>query len=165
MATVRPATSPGAAPVGATTTMKRAPHTFDAWRLVRERGVLEGTFDVAAAPRLAERVAEDAVAVAWRIEGTTDGAGRPALAICVDGNVSVECQRCLGPLVVPVARRTVTLLAKSDGDADALDADSDDEVLVADHPLDPNELVEDELLLTLPFAPTHDPGACEAGRG
>lgn len=165
VASVPPAASPVAAPVGATITMKRAPHTFDAWRLVRERGVLEGTFDVAAAPRLAERVAEDAAPVAWRIEGTTDGAGRPALAVCVDGNVSVECQRCLGPLVVPVARRTVTLLAKSEGDADALDADSDDEVLVADHPLDANELVEDELLLTLPFAPMHDEGRCGTGDG
>ena len=67
--------------------------------------------------------------------------------------------------MVPVARRTVTLLAKSDGDADALDADSDDEVLVADHPLDPNELVEDELLLTLPFAPRHDEGLCVTDGG
>ncbi|MCC7218660.1 MAG: DUF177 domain-containing protein [Burkholderiales bacterium] len=145
--------------------MKRPPHTFDAWRLVRDRGVLEGTFAVAAGPRLAERVAADAGPVAWRIEGTTDGAGRPALAISIDGNVPVECQRCLGPLVLTVARRTVTLLAKSERDADALDADSDDEVLVADQPLDANELVEDELLLTLPFAPMHDEGRCGTGDG
>ena len=145
--------------------MKRPPHTFDAWRLVRERGLLEGTFDVAAAPRLADRVAAGAGTVAWTIEGTADRAGRPALAISVDGNVAVECQRCLAPFVLAVARRTVTLLAKSEGDADALDADSDDEVLVADHPLDPNELVEEELLLTLPFAPMHDEGKCETGGG
>ena len=40
-----------------------------------------------------------------------------------------------------------------------------DEVLVADHPLTAIELVEDELLLTLPFAPMHEPGACAAGNG
>lgn len=145
--------------------MKRPPHTFDAWRLTRERGVLEGTFDVGAAPRLEDRVAEDAGPVSWRIEGTTDRAGRPALAVSIDGDVLVECQRCLAPFVLPVARRTVTLLARSERDADALDADSDDEVLVADHPLDPDELVEDELLLTLPFAPMHDEGKCGTGGG
>ena len=147
------------------TNTKRPPHTFDAWRLFREGGVLEGTFDVAHGPRIAELVAEGAEPVAWRIEATTDRAGRPALAISLDGAVAVECQRCLGRVEVPVARRTVALLAKSEADADALDADSDDEVLVADRPLDPDALVEDELLLTLPFAPMHDEGRCEAGGG
>ena len=72
----------------------------------------------------------------------------------------LECQRCLAPFAYPVAQRTVTVLARSESDADALDAESDDEVLVADHPLEPVALVEDELLLTLPFAPMHAEGAC-----
>ena len=55
-------------------------------------------------------------------------------------------------------------LARSEQEADGLDASTDDEVLVADHPLVASELVEDELLLTLPFAPMHPQGACEAGK-
>ncbi|MCC6868707.1 MAG: DUF177 domain-containing protein [Burkholderiales bacterium] len=141
--------------------------SFDAFRLARERGVLEGTLDVAVAPRLADRLADGVTGIdplCWRIAGTRDAAGRPALAIAIAGRVPVTCQRCLAPLVVAVDRQTVTLLAKSEQDADALDAGSADEVLVADHALVPSELVEDELLLTLPFAPTHEPGACVAGK-
>lgn len=142
--------------------------SFDAFRLARERGVLEGMLDVAAASRLRDRIAEDAdrtEPVRWRIAGTTDAAGRPALAIRLIGDVPVTCQRCLAPLAFEVERETVTLLARSEQEADALDASSDDEVLVADHPLTAIELVEDELLLTLPFAPMHEPGACAAGNG
>lgn len=145
--------------------MGTRPGTFDAFRLARDRGVLEGKLDVGASERLADRVAEDqetAVTVSWRIEGTTDSAGRPALAIEITGDVPLTCQRCLTPFALPVSQRTVTVLAKSEADADALDADSEDEVLVADHPLDPAGLVEDELLLTLPYAPMHESSECPA---
>jgi DUF177 domain-containing protein len=142
-------------------TRRPRPETFDAYRLARERGVLEGTLDVAASERLADRVAPGAAAVDWRIEGTTDEVGRPALSISITGKVPLECQRCLAPFALPIAQRTVAVLAKSESDADAVDADSDDEVLVADHPLDPAVLIEEELLLTLPYAPMHDEGRCE----
>jgi uncharacterized protein len=148
----------------------KKPATFDAYRLAREGGVLEGTLDVLASDRLADRVAEPeddtAVSVvAWRVAGTTDSVGRPALEIDLDGQVPVICQRCLSPFAFPVSQRTVAVLAKSEEEADALDAQSDGEVLVADHPLVAAELVEDELLLTLPYAPMHEPGACEAAAG
>ncbi len=145
--------------------MKQKPGTFDAYRLAREGGVLEGTLDAMASDRLADRVADvDDLPgeVAWRIAGTTDALGRPALAIELSGHVPLECQRCLEPFDFPVAQRTVAVLAKDEAEADALDGDSDEEVLVADHPLLAAELVEDELLLTLPFAPMHEPGACQA---
>ena len=112
-----------------------------------------------------ERVAEGEESgvpgtVHWRIAGITDAAGRLALGITVNGDVPVTCQRCLEEFAYPVARETVAVLARSEQEADALDATSDDEVLVADHPLDAVALVEDELLLTLPFAPMHEPGTC-----
>jgi uncharacterized protein len=133
---------------------------FDAFRLARERGVVEGVLDVAQSERLYDRLAEGEGSVAWRIEGTTDGAGRPALAIVLAGAVPLECQRCLEVFAAPIEQRTLTLLARSEGEADALDAGNEDEVLVADHPLDARALVEDELLLTLPFAPMHPEGQC-----
>ena len=59
-------------------------------------------------------------------------------------------------------QRTVALLARSEAEGDALDAGSDEEVLVAAEPLDALKLVEDELLLSLPYAPTHADGECAA---
>ena len=74
----------------------------------------------------------------------------------------LECQRCLQPLEWTVDQKTVVALAGSEDEADALDAESDGEVVLAAGPLDPLELVEDELLLTLPYAPTHPEGECTA---
>jgi len=138
--------------------------TFDAYRLARERGVLTGTLDVEASERLLDRTAAGPGTVAWRIEGTTDELGRPAIAIDIEGAVPVTCQRCLSDFPLPVEHRTVAVLARSEKEADELDASSDHEVVIALHPLDAVELVEDELLLTLPYAPMHD-SECEAGGG
>ncbi len=129
--------------------------------------MLEGTLDAVDSDRLVERVAEGEEGqgvVQWRIAGTTDPAGRLALAIAVQGEVPVTCQRCLSDFLFPVERETVAVLARSEQEADGLDASTDSEVLVADHPLVASELVEDELLLTLPFAPMHPQGTCEAGK-
>ena len=147
--------------------MKSKAGSFDAFRLARERGVLEGTLDAVDSDRLMERVAEGEEGqgvVQWRIAGTTDSAGRLALAIVVEGEIPVTCQRCLSEFLFPVDRETVAVLARNEQEADGLDASTDDEVLVADHALVASELVEDELLLTLPFAPMHPEGACEAGK-
>ncbi len=134
----------------------KAAGMFDAWRLARERGVIEGTLDVESSERLFDRVAPGESRVAWRIEGTTDELGRPAIAIALAGAVPVTCQRCLSDFPLPVEHRTLTVLARSEKDADELDASCDHEVVIADHPLDAAGLVEEELLLTLPYAPMHD---------
>ena len=137
--------------------------TFDAYRLVRERGILTGTLDVEASERLEDRTAPGPGAVTWRIEGTVDETGRPAIAIEIEGAVPVTCQRCLGDFPLAVDQRTVAVLARSEKEADELDATSDHEVLVADHALDAVALVEDELLLTLPYAPVHESDCSEGG--
>ena len=136
--------------------------TFDAYRLAREHESLHGSFDAAASERLYDWLASGEAPIEWRIAGTTDALGRPAVAIELDGWVPLECQRCLATMQWPVQQRTVALLAKSEAEGDALDAGSDEEVLVAAEPLDALMLVEDELLLSLPYAPTHADGECAA---
>ena len=133
---------------------------FDAFRLVRERAAIEGTLDAAVLPRVADQLVDDGAPLRWRIEGTTDAMGRPALAIDLAGELPLECQRCLGVFRWAVAQRTAVLLASSEAEVGALDNGSELEVVLAVAPLDPIELVEDELVLALPFAPRHPDGEC-----
>lgn len=129
---------------------------FDAFKLCARRGILEGTIEVADLDRLADRLSaasEGRDAVAWRISGGTDAAGRMALELALDGKVTLECQRCLESFTWPVAQRTLLLLAHDEGELAQLDEDDEHEVVLAAGPLDVRTLVEDELLLTLPFAP------------
>ena len=55
------------------------------------------------------------------------------------------------------------LAARASSVSGSLDAETDGEVILADRPLDAATLVEDELVLTLPFAPRHE-GECPGRR-
>src|SRR4029077_3776319 len=57
----------------------RAAGSFDAFRLSHEHGVLQGRLDAASLPRVADRLADGAAPIAWRISGAEDGYGRAAL--------------------------------------------------------------------------------------
>jgi uncharacterized protein len=131
---------------------------FDAFKLVARGGELSGTIDPMRLPRLGDRVAEAGGSIAWRIRGTDDGHGRPALTVTVEGDVPVTCQRCLGTMRQRVAQDTVLLLARNEAEVVRLDEASEHEVILASAPVETLAVVEDELLLSLPFAPRHEQG-------
>ena len=129
--------------------------SFDAFDVALRRASFAGKVDAALLPRAADALAADAgtAEVSWRIAGTTDAAGRPALEVTLDGVVPLVCQRCLKPFSWPVMQRTVLLLARNERELALLDAEDESEVILAAAPIDTATLTEDELLLTLPFAP------------
>jgi uncharacterized protein len=129
---------------------------FDAWKLAASRATVAGSVDPSRLPRLEDRVAAPGGSVDWSIAGETDLQGRAAIGISLGGHVPLVCQRCLGALDQPIDQSTRLLLARDDAELVRLDEASEDEVVLADAPLDPLALVEDELLLTLPFAPRHE---------
>jgi uncharacterized protein len=135
---------------------------FDAFRLSRDRAAIDGELDAVVLPRVADHLVEDVAPLRWRIVGTSDAMGRAALAVEIAGMLPLECQRCLGAYHWPVEQRTELLLARDDAELARLDNDSDLEVVLANGPLDPVELVEDELVLAVPFAPRHPDGQCVA---
>ena len=128
--------------------------SFDAYDLVRRGATYAGKFDAASLPRTVDQLApEGSAEVSWRIAGLTDPSGRPALEVRVEGSVPLVCQRCLQPFVWPVAQCTTLLLARNQRELATLDAEDEHEVILAAAPLDGATLAEDELLLSLPFAP------------
>lgn len=148
--------------------MERAPAVlpgsgkFDAFRLARDRAQLEGDVDAVTLPRIADRLVEDRAPLHWRIRGIADPLGRPALALDVEGVLPLECQRCLGAYHWPVDQHAEVLLARDAAEVARLDNESDLEVVLASAPVDPLELVEDELVLSVPFAPRHPDAECTA---
>jgi uncharacterized protein len=131
----------------------RAPGAFDAFVLARRGAEIAGTLDASSLPRMGDRLAEGKAPIRWRIAGSTDDAGRPALEIAVDGTVPLECQSCLRTFQSPVAQRTRVLLARDERELARLDETDEHEVIVGTAAQDARTLIEDELLLTLPFAP------------
>ena len=136
---------------------------FDALKLSASGESLTGEVDAADLPRIADRLATDAGAakLAWRLVGCREGQGRPALTLTLAGSVPLVCQRCLQPFAAIVDQSTELLLARSEAELARFDAE-EIEVVLATHRLDALTLVEDELLLSLPFSPRHPDGECVA---
>lgn len=150
----------------ATRTTDAGPHgRFDAFELSAEGGKLAGELDARTLPRAADQLAEgaDKAPIAWWITGGRDAAGRSLLTVRLDGAVPLVCQRCLQPFVATVAQATDLLLARDEAELARLDVE-ETEVVLANTMLDPRNVVEDELLLSLPLSPRHGEGECAAAR-
>ncbi len=130
-------------------------------RMVERGETLSGTLDVRTLGLVDDALVpgEDAVDVDWTIAGTRNDDGRAALSIKLSGALPLTCQRCLEPFAWPLAQETRVLVARDDADMKALDDATDDEVILGSKEIGAYVLVEDELLLSMPFAPVH-PGAC-----
>jgi uncharacterized protein len=143
------------------TAPRRAGH-FDAFDLARRGASITGLIDAASLPRVADRLDPEGgdARIAWRIVGTVDGQGRPALEVGINGAVPLVCQRCLQSFSWTVAQRTLLLLARDEAELARIDAEDEHEVVLGGTPHDAVTLVEDELLLTLPFSPRCDQPEC-----
>ena len=140
------------------------PRRLDVEAFAREAATLEGRWPVEELARLAasmhaEAPAGAADAVRWRVRGESRARrGAPAevwLHLEGEAEVALECQRCLQPVRVPLTFARSFLFVSGEATAAELDADSEDDVLALTRALDLQELVEDELLLTLPLVPRH----------
>ena len=117
----------------------------------------EGTLPISSFPRLQDMLVSNAGEVAYALHGVRDERGRPSLRLSVRGTLQLRCQRCLGPLAHHVQTQALLVLASSQAEIDAepASADAPDRV-VAGKEMAVRDLVEDELILDLPYAPRHE---------
>ena len=143
------------------------PHqpTIDGFEFASAGGTQQGVWALAEFPRLREVLANQAGEVTYRISGVRDERGRPALRIEVSGTLALRCQRCLEPMPFAVNTDELLVLAASVAEIhdEPADANAPDRV-VAGREMALRELVEDELLLAVPYAPRHESGST-AGMG
>jgi len=155
----------------------RTPQPFDARRLdvarfTLEAKTLEGAVPLEKLPRLLEETATQAitadapVVIDWQAQGEMrratrqdmepdDGTMHPALHLRVQGRLPLVCQRCLQALWTEVVVDRHFLFAPDEAQAVRLDEHVQDDVLALAEDFDLLGLIEDELLLALPFAPHH----------
>lgn len=131
--------------------------TIDGFAFAAQRGVRSGAVEAAEAvrdfPRLAESGARD-VRVRWQVEGAESARGKPALRIVAEGEATLECQRCLEPVVHAFALEVELELARDAAAAEA--AEDEIDRVVAGPAMDVLAMVEDEVLLELPMVPRHE---------
>lgn len=123
--------------------------------------VIHGRISVSTLPRLDGVLSAKKGEVAYRLLGRINARGEPELELQVQGELSLACQRCLGPLPYALDAVTRFVLVSDEAQLPAPEEEDDSaEYLVADPHLDVAMLVEDEVLLNLPLAPVHAEEHC-----
>ncbi len=134
-------------------------HQVDAFEFCRLDEQLSGTTPVADFARLTTETADRGGEIRWSFAGGRHSKGFPQLTMVVEGEVSLLCQRCLSSYRQPLASTTVLVMARDEADADETEERLDDDsidVIVGSASLDLLQLVEDEVLLSLPLSPRHE---------
>ena len=138
------------------------PRRLDVRAFAAAGATLEGRWPQQAFARLAESVLPggDAPPVEWRVDGEhgplAGGAPRHWLNLSASTTVALQCQRCLQPVAEPLSFERRFCFVDSEEEAERLDEEIDDDVLVASRAFDLQALVEDELILALPIVPRHE---------
>lgn len=145
-------------------TREFAPRKLDVAAFAQDGASLQGEWPAHSLSRLADAAAPEAPATAWpMVSWTLRGERREPrgaepqiwLHLQASATVSLSCQRCLQPVQEQLVLSRSFLFVGDEDLAASLDADSEDDVLALTRHLDALELVEDELLLSLPLVPRH----------
>ena len=137
---------------------------IDSLEFARTGQTLQGSLAVPELKRLKESLADDLGRIDFAVKGARDTRRRPVLTLEISGSLHLQCQRCLGLLEYPL-RLSNTLLLVGAGEVAAGDLDDEDaEWIEASGELDVAMLIEDEIILSLPYAPRHEEGTCRHGK-
>lgn len=129
-------------------------------RFCRDSKSWETRSDVSEFPRLAHEFTQGALLC--RVDGQADQRGGMSLQLTIRGEVGLVCQRCLGGMQHSVQLERTLYLARNETELERLEALPGSDAILVGETLDLVDLVEDEVLLSLPLAPMHAEGECPA---
>lgn len=139
---------------------------IDSLDFARNGSEISGVVPVAEMPRLLDELENSLGKLNYTVRGGVDSRSAPLLDISIAGQCQLRCQRCLSAMDYQI-RLNVRLILRDQAGLDALGDDEDDcDSILAEAQLDVLNLLEEEVLLSLPIAPRHDDaGACQAADG
>lgn len=143
---------------------------IDSLDFARNGREISGEVQIAELPRLLDMLENPQGILGYTVQGGVDKLGSHFLDIHVAARCQLRCQRCLNGLDYPVRFDTRLLLCDQAG-LDALDGnisgaeEAEFDSILADAHLNVLDLLEEEILLSLPIAPKHEMGACQATDG
>ena len=133
---------------------------IDSLEFARNGQTLHGSLPLPGLTRLRDSLVDTVGVVEFEVKGGQDARRRPILMLAIHGMLHLRCQRCLGALEHPLQVLN-TLLLVTAGESAAGNLDEEDaEWVEASGNFDVATLIEDEIILSLPYAPRHKEGAC-----
>ena len=150
------------------------PPTVDVFDFARRGQLVEGVFGVNRLDRLLEDVPEQPFAelvvlegapkvpgmVRYAVQGRRSKVGKLQLVVQIQALLVLECQRCLGDLLFSIDRQTVFELVVRESDLDQSELEGEDldapEKIMGSASFSLLDLVEDEMILEVPYVPRHE---------
>jgi len=145
------------------------PHDVDLFEFARSGCQAAGLVRVSQLPRMLNEVPAEAPeresAFTWQAEGATqpelqdDGTEgpQPYLRLAIHGSAWLECQRCLTPYLQAFNVDATYRIVNTEAEAEEFPLDEDEvDVIVGSAHFDLIDLIEEELLLSLPLVPKHE---------
>lgn len=100
------------------------------------------------------------ISLAWTARGEmrlgASGQQEPWLNLALQTSLPLVCQRCMGPVDVPVDSHRVFRFVASEDEALVQDEECEEDLLVISREFNLQELIEDELLMEVPLIPRHE---------
>jgi len=134
---------------------------IDSLEFARSAQALTGEVPLSSLERLHDVLIDTRGALRYALRGDRDERNRPQLHVAIDGELQLQCQRCLEALDYPVTvRTTLLLISRGEQSDELLDDPEGPDAIEASDELDVAQLIEDEVVLSLPLSPRHAEGAC-----
>lgn len=138
---------------------------IDSLEFARTGQTLSGSVQILRLNRIQDSLFDGLGELQFAVKGGHDARRRPVLMLEVSGVLHLRCQRCLGQLNHALRLSNVLLLGDASQAAAATFDEDEPDWIEASGALDVTELVEDEILLSLPYAPRHAEGLCQCDAG
>jgi uncharacterized protein len=141
------------------------PDRLDVRSFAQNAAQLEGEISLSKLERLAQDLSQldgdlALKTVHWQASGesiaVTGGVAQSWLHLSLQAQIPLQCQRCLQGMAHSIDAEHSFRFVKDEDEANAQDDDAEEDLLVASKQFNLLELIEDELVMALPYVPTHD---------
>ena len=124
---------------------------------IAQNSLFEGSIQLSQLPRLSSLVIPHETEISLRFEFATSLFELPSIRGHIDTELQLECQRCLEPVSQIIDADFDLLIDATDDDVQAFQQDT---VYSDEGYLNVFEVIEDELILSLPLIAMHDEITC-----
>lgn len=140
------------------------PRQIDVRRLIIAGAEITAQEPLKSFPRFSDMLESDEGVVEVELRFYIDEQGTKRIDGVLHSEVSVLCQRCLGPMPLVLDSEFRVAVVWSDEEAGRVPRSLDPHI-VGDEPDDLRPLLEDELIVSLPFVSFHEREDCADGLG
>ncbi|MBF0469752.1 MAG: DUF177 domain-containing protein [Gammaproteobacteria bacterium] len=136
---------------------QQLPVQIDPLQFGESRRQLDGTLPISAMSRLLEEMVDPDKEgkISISLQFATDSEGYHTVQGRAETAVSLQCQRCMEPVVLKLTAEILLAVVKNEHEVDQLPPHYEP-LLLSEGQVQLAELIEDELLLSLPMIPRHE---------